>query len=205
MIIGGLLGDGSLTMGQRALVPVYRERHGMAQEGYLQWKADVLTRLKPRLVPHMAKIGDREYPGVYLTTLANPTLQEFMDFYDGRKKIVPEKFVDELNPLGLAVWLQDDGTLCAPRGNPLYAHPTMNICSQGFTWEENEMLVERIRMMTRNYKVTVMKAQNGTRSQIYISTSALRDVAELTAPYWHPLMAYKFPYPELLASATIEE
>ena len=52
----------------------------------------------------------------------------------GRKKI-SLKYLNELSPLGLAVWWMDDGSLCNSKGNRWG-----KLCTECFNYEEHILL-----------------------------------------------------------------
>ena len=198
IIIGSLLGDGSITQYSRSTTPTFRERHGAKQTEYLEWKAVMLSRLCPRLRPHWATVKGKKYPGLFLSTPTIPALKEFLSFYENKTKGVPDFALKELGPLGLAVWLQDDGHLRKAQVKKYLINPYFEIHCQSFSLEDNERLRERLWELLRSSAVSVVKAQSGTGFRLILGVQATHSMAELCARYWHSSMTYKFPYPELL-------
>ena len=200
VIIGSLLGDGSMSMYKRSLFPAFRERHALAQGEYLRWKGCLLTRFQPYIREHNATVAGKTHPGLFLSTPQVPIFEEFMAFYKDGHKTVPEFAVSELNLLALAIWIQDDGHLCSADSNKRLRHPYIEINSQSFSEEDNERLCNRVRTILVSPKVNVIKSANGTGWKLLLGVDATRSMAEFCAPHWHSSMDYKFPYPKLLTS-----
>ncbi len=196
VIIGSLLGDGSLTMYKRSLFPAFRERHSLAQADYLRWKAQLLKSLIPYVREHDAKIVGKTYPGLFLSTRQAPVLAEFMGFYGAGKKTIPEFALAEVDALALAILIQDDGYLRPPRDRLI--HPYMEINSQSFSQKNNGRLCHRLCEVLCVENISTIRAANGTGYKLMLGVRATRAIAELCAPHWQPCMDYKFPYPELL-------
>ncbi len=198
VIIGSLLGDGSMTMYKRSLFPAFRERHALAQGEYLRWKAQLLTRLQPYVREHNAVVAGKTQPGLFLSTPQVPALKKFMAFYGDGHKIIPNFALQELGLLGLAILIQDDGQLISVDERKGLHHPYMEIHSQSFSKEDNTRLRDRIREILVSSKVNVVKRASGTGWGLLLGVDATFAVASFCARYWHSSMAYKFPYPEFL-------
>lgn len=102
ILLGSLLGDGSIDVHGRLCVT-----HGMKQRDYLEWKARVFVALNPSI---SSKVGGWGTKGQELRTRVHPKFRELRRrwYPEGRKR-VPPAALDGLEPLGLAVWLMDDG------------------------------------------------------------------------------------------------
>ncbi len=201
VIIGSLLGDGSMTMYKRSLFPAFRERHALVQAEYLCWKAQFLTRLQPYVREHNAVVAGKTHPGLFLSTPQVPAFKEFMAFYGDGHKIIPDFALQELGLLGLAILIQDDGSLRPAEPHKGLLHPYMELHSQSFSKEDNTRLRDRIREILVSSKVNVVKRASGTGWGLLFGVDATFFVASFCARYWHPSMAYKFPYPKLLNSS----
>ena len=98
------------------------------------------------------------------------------------KKLVPSNIGELLTPVGLAFWIQDDGTFSKING-------TVTLCVESFSQSDVESLL------------AVLKNKFGLewrmekRSQIYfrivIKRSSLVRLLELVSPHFHISMLYK--------------
>jgi hypothetical protein len=109
VVLGGLLGDGSLGGRKRpSSLPFYTEAHGAAQRGYLEWKAAALASLGVRTWERQQDDGTgKRHPTAWMRTLAVPALYRFR----GQK---PAEWLAGLDDLGFAVWFMDDGSFVTP-------------------------------------------------------------------------------------------
>ena len=106
VILGGLLGDGMLS---GRITPGnnfhYSESHGISQRYYLEWKAAALASLGVSMKDLENSDGTgKRHPVVKLTTLTSPTFAAI-------KAMTPSQWLEQLDDLGLAVWLMDDGSI----------------------------------------------------------------------------------------------
>lgn len=109
VLIGSLFGDGSILFQQGCCNACFREGHSLKQTDYLNWKAGVLSCFGSRVMTH----EENGYKTIDLTTHVHPILTELRHLWypnGSKRKVMPEGAVQKLEPLGLAVWYQDDGT-----------------------------------------------------------------------------------------------
>lgn len=138
VLIGGLLGDGCLRIcGKRGVNARYAEDKKKSDIKYLLWKAKELSRFAPNVKEYEEKS--------HLWTGSHPELTSFYHrWYPngyGTKKLVLAD-IKKLNPLGLAVWAQDEG----------YLEPSLrfNFASERFGWEGNKILQQ---VLKENFKL----------------------------------------------------
>lgn len=136
VILGGLLGDSSFNKKRKTIV----FSHSIKQEGYLIWKYSFFN------MDDVGKFYHRHYEGGYENKTfelknRNHKLDDLYDFlykhlYSnyGRKKI-SLKYLNQLTPLGLAIWWMDDGCLSVHKGNR-YG----KLCTECFNYEEHILL-----------------------------------------------------------------
>ena len=102
LIVGSLLGDGSMRCKKNALLEI---NHCLKQRSYVDWKWRLLRNLVR--TPPKARSGNGGRQAYRFTTLSLPQLTPFYEaFYIAGHKAVPDL---ELTPLALAVWFMDDG------------------------------------------------------------------------------------------------
>ncbi len=142
IIIGSLLGDGSLTLYGRSINAYYREHGCDAQMEYRKWKADKLKRLD-------FKFSDKgKYGRVYSPSREMFTKLYNMFYVDRIKVLTPDNIKLLDHPVGLACLYMDDGTLVmdtAKKPDRICVFPRITIYTLNFTKEENILLINHIK------------------------------------------------------------
>ena len=136
ILLGGILGDGSLKIGARYNNARYCERHGLKQYAYLSWKVHhlrdelggslVIRRPDATGYSRLEKCHyqSRVHPG--LTALHHLTHQ-------CNAKRLRRRWLNHVDALALAVWWFDDGCLNARTRQGVF-------CTDGFTYDEIALL-----------------------------------------------------------------
>jgi len=151
VLIGGILGDEIIV--KRDGSYRYRVQHSSGQAEYVHWKRRKLkskcTRTQPpKNYPTTREGGDSKgrYEVTEFYTDSGMYLKEIHDLLykklpNGRyRRTITKETIDHLpvDPLVIAVWYMDDGSI----RNDCYAG---KISTQGFTYEENELLCDYLR------------------------------------------------------------
>jgi hypothetical protein len=103
IVIGSLLGDGSMRCRANALLEI---NHSVHQRRYVDWKYQHLTELVA--TPPRERPGNGRRVAYRFVTRSLPVLTPYFRLFYGREgKAVPEV---ELSDLALAVWFMDDGS-----------------------------------------------------------------------------------------------
>lgn len=139
IIIGSLLGDGTLSKYGRSLNACYRENTGLSQKPYRKWKATKLKNLDFKINSSGA-----------IYSSSHPIYTELYEiFYPGGKKIISKEGLKMLNhPIGLACLFMDDGSLVInnyKKSNNITLFPQIFIYSQSFTMKENILIKNHIK------------------------------------------------------------
>ena len=189
LLVGSLLGDGTMRRGEGARNANYKVEHGLAQKSYVFWKYEWLKPFVPK-EPALSYRYDSvkgKYPkSWWFRTMRHPLLTEIYDlFYVGDgyrtgKKIVPQTIEDELSPLALAAWILDDGS---------YSRGVIEISTYSFTIPD----IERLQEARRNrYGIESRYHRDRDKGyRMYCNQSQTRLLIEAIAPYVIPSMAYK--------------
>ena len=185
-IVGTLLGDAHMPKQGRFI----RFVHGMKQEDYLLWKADLLSGwIAPRGIEYSTHVvSGKTYPQVGFCTV---THNDF-GFYESlfytplpeHKKVITLDVLNLVTPFALAVWFMDDGSCLPKKGIRLH--------TAGFSWDEN-YLIQKWFMDSMNLKCTVAKISRGYPVLTFYSNSA-KDFREIVKPYLLPSFAYKIDF-----------
>ncbi len=142
IIVGSLLGDGSLDLSGRSINARYREHGCDAQMDYRKWKSEQLKNLDFKF----SNTG--KYGRVY-----SPSRERFTKlynlFYLNKVKILTKENIVLLDhPIGLACLYMDDGTLVIDTAKSqvkICVFPRITIYTLNFTKQENIILLNHIK------------------------------------------------------------
>ena len=110
-------------------------------------------------------------------------------FYSHGKKIVPKRIKTILkNPLSLAVWYQDDGTLDC-RNKYHYNAMFSTYC---FSFSDCKLLAEALKEnLNLDVRVCKCRMRGKTRPRLYIASSSMDRFIWIIKPYINPCFKYK--------------
>lgn len=187
VILGGLLGDASVSHPKRALWGVSFTQ-GSAQEKYLQFKREALLPLGVSRI----RSGPSGYGGATVYNFrmkSNPYLCSVVSTHREGRKHPSIEWLDLVTPLGLAVWYGDDGSLQTDTTNTGASRFRITLNTQGFTLDENELLAGWLRW---KWGVDAQISQTGGYYVLYLPHDAAAKFLSLL-PGSLPGVEYKFP------------
>jgi hypothetical protein len=174
IIIGSMLGDGSMRCKTNALLEVNHSRH---QQSYVDWKFSQLANLV-RTAPKLRQ-GNGSRIAYRFTTLSLPQLTPiYRAFYRGGKKIVPDL---NLSPLALAVWFMDDG--CKSRTSVYLNTQQFDAASQ----------MALVRMLEAQYGFKVTLNRDKTYFRLRIAVESIERFKAAIETHILPEFRYKLP------------
>lgn len=142
VLLGSLLGDGSLEIAKGYKNARFSERHSIVQQAYLKWKmhhlhpelkgALSLTKPKKSSYSKHAKIIYQSAVNENLTLLHHLT-------HVKNKKIIKRRWLNHLEALALAIWWCDDGSLNSLKNQGVF-------CSDSFSYEEHLLLCRYLKV-----------------------------------------------------------
>lgn len=181
VIVGCLLGDAYLYPNGTLQI-----EHSLDQAEYVWWKYEKLKSVAGKS-PVVVERYDRRYGKIYRSFrfYTKAVLKGFrVDFYCGRRKIVPTRIAEWLDPVALAVWFMDDGGRGArtPKG--------LVINTSGFS-ENEQAFIQRLLAEKFGVRVNIHKVGRGF--QLYVAVDSFKKFAELISPHLLPQMSYKLP------------
>ena len=138
VLFGGLLGDSSLTMQKRYKNARYQFRHGIAQEEYFLWKANILKEVATKNLQYTKPDGASKKGKVNFMSRADKCLTSIYDIVSPDRAILidpADNWLDYLNEQALLVWWLDDGSLQNKKRKGV-------LCGEGFPLETIELLKE---------------------------------------------------------------
>ena len=189
ILLGSLLGDGSLEFTGRCKSPMYYEGHSLKQEDYLKWKWNYFKIFGGHVVSRNVfnKYRNRTYSRIEMYTNSNPTFDYYYRlFYPGGMKKISEEILDKLKPLALAIWHCDDGHLDLLKGEIILGTYT--------TYEEN-LLVQRWFKKEFGLECKIRKRRNNRYVIVFNPENSKKFIA-LIKDHVPKCMDYKINYDE---------
>lgn len=199
LITGCILGDGFLVKSKRAKNARFSVGHSGRQKGYLEWKATMLSPFSRPLVLAEESRNKVIHEKVCVTTgsfilntIAHPDIEKlYQTYYDcrGKKRIVP-KILEDLDLLGLAVWLGDDGSFSL-RKECRYSLRG-SIATLCFSDDEQEILLSALKKFYNGHAhIGYHNSKNNTK-MIYLSgTEEIEGLLDKVTPLLPKSLHYK--------------
>ncbi|MGH8998764.1 MAG: recombinase RecA, partial [Acidimicrobiia bacterium] len=104
VVLGGLMGDGALSVSSTGHGARFRWGHGAKQVAYGDWKASLFSNLT------VCRTTNTQ-GAVFHDVTPLTELRELRDaVYVGGRKVLSEDYLKRLTPLSLAIWYMDDGS-----------------------------------------------------------------------------------------------
>ena len=194
VLLGTLLGDGSMQWNTHTN-PEYGRfyiTHGVNQEAYCRHKAEVLKDYV-RTPPAIRKNQGWGNKSCVFTTVTSPAF-EFLrslcykpNLKTGRlmKWVTPE-WVDQLDPVGLAYWYMDDGSIGTKQASIL-------LNTQSFTKKCVLLLTRKLKTFGFTPSVNAYR-KRGKKQKYWVIMLGAKDTrafVELVRPHMHESMEYK--------------
>lgn len=193
IIIGSLLGDGSMRMIGRNTNPVFCVSHSEKEKDYVFWKYKELKRLintapwREQRIYH--KDRSRKLFSWRFQTLSSLFFSDiYKTFYPKKKKIIPVGIENLLrkSPLALTVWIMDDGNR---------NHNALFLNTQSFSLRDQQRLVKALKNVF-NFKATINKHSKSKGIQLYrirINTESTNELGDMVKRLILPEFKYKIP------------
>ena len=140
IIIGSLLGDGTMRIGKGAINANFKIEHGIEQKEYVFWKYEALKPIiftEPKLSYRYNEKREKYKKSWWFRTIRHPLLTNLYrmfyvgDGYKTGKKVIPKNIKKFLDPLAFSVWIMDDGS---------YSDGKIDISTYSFTLPEINLL-----------------------------------------------------------------
>jgi hypothetical protein len=185
LIYGTVLGDGCLYKDSKN--GNFKLSFGQCekQKDYFLWK---VQKLDPYINNWRRSVDKRGNSIMYqTTTICHPELNSIANyFYDkNRKKHIPNDIDNFLTPIGLAVWIMDDGWLSAKT--------SIGIATMGFNYDENVILQNALKnVFDIDSKVVQHKYKTKLYYKIVLNKENTIKASEISKPYVVDCMKYKF-------------
>lgn len=145
VIVGSLLGDGSLSLYGRSKNAYYREHGCNKQIPYRLWKAEKLCKLNFKVNPNCKYAKLCSYSNILFTDL-------YKKFYINNIKTITKENISLLtHPIGLACFYMDDGTLVMDsarrKKGSIYIFPRISLYTLSFSEKENIIIRDHLKII----------------------------------------------------------
>lgn len=186
VILGCLLGDYSIIRPHLTANPRLEFSHGLPQKDYAQHKMGVLHRLGWWTREELSK-GYK--PGSTLVvghTSCQPVLEPLFQLTrpQGKKKTVSIDWLSYVDPVAMAYWFMDDGSMSWSFGHI----SCVSLHTEDFTEAENDLLAEWLR--SKGYSETRVAWADGY-PYLYLPRKSATAFIESVKDFVHPSMLYK--------------
>jgi recombination protein RecA len=186
VVLGGLMGDGSLSRAKSGHAARYRFGHGVRQSEYADWKASLFADIgTSRTTNAKDAVFHDLTPLVELAELREAV-------YVGGKKVLSEDYLKRLTPLSLAIWYMDDGSF-AIRAKGLQARTRdgagrSDICIESIESSSRDRLV---RYLGDTWGIFPRLIDRAGKAVLIFPKDETAKLHALIASYVHPSMEYK--------------
>jgi recombination protein RecA len=186
VILGSLLGDGSLSSTRSGHGARFRIGHGQKQAEYADWKASLFANLN-------VSRSTNDKGAVFHDVQPLPELAELRRaVYIGGQKVLSWDYLKRLTPLSIALWYQDDGTFQL-RSKGLQDRTAggsgrSEICVQAIEAGSRQRLRD---LLADTWGIEAKLVERGGNAILQFPTAETAKLHALIAPFVHPSMAYK--------------
>lgn len=176
VLIGSLLGDGTLRKALGKLNALFEVNHTIKQKDYVDWKYEQFKMFV--LTAPKARKGNGSRIAYRFTTQSLPVFTEFYNrFYDNKRKIIPSDL--QLDPQALAIWFMDDGSK---------SRSSFYLNTQQFSLGDQQELIQ---MLEDQFNLIATLNKDKIYYRIRINTESSKRFKEIIKPFVLPSMKYK--------------
>ena len=192
LMIGSLLGDGTMRIGKGAKNANFKVEQGLEQKEYVMWKYSILKPLvftEPKISFRYRENREKYPKSWWFRTMRHPLLTEMYDRFYTRegyrtgRKIVPIDIAKNLTPLAFAIWIMDDGS---------YSNGILDISTYSFLLDEVGLLQDALRNVFAIEARYFKDRDKGYR--MYFRKSETAKVVPIIRPYIINSLMYKIGF-----------
>lgn len=134
IILGSLLGDGSLKIHKNYTNARFKFRHSIVNQEYFMWKASMLLDISSEksVVKQKADGFSTKNKLLYQSRALPSLTMIYNQTHSHNTLLIKRKWLNHLSPLSLAIWWLDDGSLISNKRKGV-------LCTDGF--EKKSVLV----------------------------------------------------------------
>lgn len=185
IILGSILGDGSLKMHKNYKNARFKFRHSIVQKDYFDWKVSMLKEISSEnSVIFQKPDGFSTVQKLLYQSKALESLTTIYDRTHSHNKIeIKRSWLNHLTPLSLAIWWLDDGSLISNRRKGV-------ICTDGFS-KASVNLLSKYLFVVWNVSTRVASISGKNRKlskqdeyfRLWLSTTELKKFLRIILPY----------------------
>lgn len=188
VLLGSLLGDGSLSINREGKNAFYREVHSLKQKDYLIWKNQHLRFFNTRFHEYSTydKRTNKTYYSILLWSKTHSFLTKYYNvLYKDRRKTISEEVLNQVGILGLAIWYMDDGCYH-------YGDGRCQLSTDALSYQDH-LLIKNWLKKTFDINIQIHKRlKNAKESYTTVFTKSETDrFLRLIEPFVIPNMYYK--------------
>ena len=184
VLVGSILGDGTLRLGEGAVNVNFKVEHGLVQKEYVFWKYQIFQPwvfTEPKVSYRYRESGERYPKSWWFRTVRHPIITEFRNrFYEKGRKIIPRDIAKDLDDLAMAVWIMDDGSL---------SRNHLDISTYSFALSEINLLQA---VLKSKFDLKVQYHRDRDKGfRMYFNLGETKKLIDIIRPYVVRVMAYK--------------
>jgi len=141
IILGSLLGDGSLKIEKIYKNARFSFRHSIYQKEYFFWKVEQLKEISSESCWWKQKKNSLGGEMLRYQSLALPALTEIYKLTHKKNKLViKRKWLNQMSPLSLAIWWLDDGSIISNGRKGVF-------CTDSISYKEQKILAKYLKVV----------------------------------------------------------
>ena len=208
ILIALCLGDGYITHQRQLRKGKYYQynylevSHGSSQKNYIEWKANLCTSVTGRKsAVRPKKYKAKEILGVpveesigYTFTNTSPYFRILRRWlYPNNKKYLNRKYLEYLDPLGIAIWFMDDGSILRRKYKGKYCGFYLRI-STYCSYEEANTIIKYFNKVWDIYPTKICEHTKKDTYTINFGAKEGKKLINIIKPFMCPSMMYKVLY-----------
>jgi len=179
VIYGSMLGDGYIEDDKLGYCRIVI-KHGEKQKDYVYYKHNLLKRFSNDITQYERKdnrLKFKDHIEIGFKTTTNEIFEEYKKLYynEFRNRIVCKEHLYQLNGLGWAIWIMDDG---------YWDSDSISLSTHRYSDNDRNIIIEY--MNSINIKATIQSS-----GVIHISKHCVNELIENVKPYFVKDLLYK--------------
>lgn len=197
IIIGSLMGDA----GRGGEDSIIKFKQCAAQKEYLLWKFNNLKNIVTDSGITIESKEDKRYNRINESYRFFTSANSFVEkcnkkLYSSGKKDVTLEYLEDLNPLGLAVWYMDDGTTdwsyLKKESTGQNITPEIKVCTDSFSLSSVNKIIA---FLKEKFNIeSHVRTHKEDMHRIIINTNSAYEFIKIIKPHVIPSMQYKVDY-----------
>ncbi len=185
IILGSILGDGSLKIHKNYKNARFQVRHSIIQKDYFEWKVSMLKEISSENSTIIQKPDGFSVNQklLYQSQALESLSSIYSRTYSHNKIAIKRSWLNHLTPLSLAIWWLDDGSLISNKRKGV-------ICTDGFSKDSVDILSKylfvvwgvstRVASISSNHRKLSKQTEY---CRLWFSTNELKKFLRIILPY----------------------